>query len=274
MNSFRVFRLSNRPLISSLLKERWAARPHDLGDRSRSAAFDLPHLNIGSSDASAGSGQHPTRKWCAQRSCCAPTNIPSGVTWPLLVRWAVPTGRYASGAAAAGRGRHTRKPRGRAGRAFFPSAVRARVTALACTLPRDSGKPLSRWSASELARAVIQRGIVANISASTVKRWLAADQIKPWQYCSWQHPTDPRFLEKSHPHFGLVRACPRIEPPGPYHRVRGREDLDPGPQGQCGHDPRRTWPRHPCERSISAQRRRAIVCGPLGAPRRNLGALL
>jgi hypothetical protein len=67
---------------------------------------------------------------------------------------------------------------------FFPSAVRARVTALACTLPRDSGKPLSRWSAGELARAVIQRGIVSNISASTVKRWLQAEQIKPWQYRS------------------------------------------------------------------------------------------
>src|SRR5499427_5033973 len=210
MNSFRVFRLSNRPLISSLLKERWAARPHDLGDRSRSAAFDLPHLNIGSSDASAGSGQHPTRKWCAQRSCCAPTNIPSGVTWPLLVRWAVPTGRYASGAAAAGRGRHTRKRGSVAGRAFFPSAVRARVTALACTLPRDSGKPLSRWSASELARAVIQRGIVANISASTVKRWLAADQIKPWQYHSWQHPTDPRFLERAIPVLDLYERAQEL----------------------------------------------------------------
>src|SRR5215831_16248833 len=207
MNSFRVFRLSNRPLISSLLKERWAARPHDLGDRSRSAAFDLPHLNIGSSDASAGSGQHPTRKWCAQRSCCAPTNIPSGVTWPLLVRWAVPTGRYASGAAAAGRGRHTRKPRGRAGRAFFPSAVRARVTALACTLPRDAGKPLSRWSATELAHAVTQRGIVSNISASTVKRWLRADCIKPWQYRSWQQPTDPRFLGKAIPILDLYERA-------------------------------------------------------------------
>lgn len=81
------------------------------------------------------------------------------------------------------------------------------MTALACTLPRDSGKPLSRWSASELARAVIQRGIVANISASTVKRWLAADQIKPWQYRSWQHPTDPRFLEKAIPILDLYERA-------------------------------------------------------------------
>jgi hypothetical protein len=83
--------------------------------------------------------------------------------------------------------------------AFSPSAVRARVTALACTLPRDAGKPLSRWSAAELARAVIQHRIVRRISASTIKRWLQADRIKPWQYRSWQRPTDPRFLERAIP---------------------------------------------------------------------------
>jgi hypothetical protein len=73
------------------------------------------------------------------------------------------------------------------------------VTALACTLPRDSGKPLSRWSAAELARAVIQRRLVRGISASTIQRWLKADRIKPWQYRSWQRPTDPRFLERAIP---------------------------------------------------------------------------
>jgi DDE superfamily endonuclease len=84
-------------------------------------------------------------------------------------------------------------------RAFSPSAVRAQVTALACTLPRDSGKPLSRWSATELARAVVQCGIVRRISGATVRRWLKADRIKPWQYHSWQRPTDPRFLERAIP---------------------------------------------------------------------------
>lgn len=85
--------------------------------------------------------------------------------------------------------------------------MRAQVTALACTLPRDSGKPLSRWSATELARAVIQRGIVRSISAPTIKRWLKADQIKPWQYRSWQQPTDPRFLEKAIPILDLYERA-------------------------------------------------------------------
>jgi hypothetical protein len=48
------------------------------------------------------------------------------------------------------------------------------VTALACTLPRDSGKPLSRWSVTELACAVIQRGIVRRISPGTIYKWVAA----------------------------------------------------------------------------------------------------
>ena len=82
---------------------------------------------------------------------------------------------------------------------FPPSAMRAQVTALACTLPRDSGKSLSRWSASELARAVVQGGIVRRISCATVQRWLKADRIKPWQYHSWPRTTDPRFLERAIP---------------------------------------------------------------------------
>jgi len=81
------------------------------------------------------------------------------------------------------------------------------VTALACTLPRECGRPLSRWSAAELVRTVLQRRIVARISASTIKRWLQADQIKPWQYRSWQQPTDPRFLEKAIPILDLYERA-------------------------------------------------------------------
>jgi hypothetical protein len=112
-------------------------------------------------------------------------------------RCRLPTGRCASGGGAAGRGRPSGMRPDPAGRAFSPSAVRAQVSALACTLPRDSGKPLSRWSATELARAVIQRRIVRSISGSTIKRWLNADRIKPWQCHSWQRPTDPRFSERA-----------------------------------------------------------------------------
>jgi DDE superfamily endonuclease len=79
-------------------------------------------------------------------------------------------------------------------RAFSPSAVRVQVTALACTLPRDSGRPLSRWSAIELARTSSD---AASSGASQAPRSSAG--IKPWRYHSWQRPTDPRFLERAIP---------------------------------------------------------------------------
>ncbi|MBI5299631.1 MAG: IS630 family transposase [Deltaproteobacteria bacterium] len=82
-------------------------------------------------------------------------------------------------------------------RVFFPSTQRAQVTALACTLPRDSGKPFSRWSSSDLSQAAKERGIVKSISPSTIRLWLRQEKIKPWQTQSWQQPTDPRFLEKA-----------------------------------------------------------------------------
>lgn len=75
--------------------------------------------------------------------------------------------------------------------------MRAQVTALACTLPQDSGRPLSRWSSAELAQRVQDRRIVSSISAATIRRWLRQERIKPWQYRYWQKPTDPRFLEKA-----------------------------------------------------------------------------
>jgi DDE superfamily endonuclease len=84
------------------------------------------------------------------------------------------------------------------------------VIALACTLPRDSGKPLSRWSTAELARAVVQRRIVRRISGATIQRWLQADRIKPWQYHSWQRPTDPRFLERAIPVLTLYERAQRL----------------------------------------------------------------
>jgi hypothetical protein len=70
---------------------------------------------------------------------------------------------------------------------------------MACALPAERGVPLSRWSAQELAREAIGRGIVEQISGVTVWRWLSEDAIKPWQHRSWIFPRDPRFAEKAGP---------------------------------------------------------------------------
>lgn len=71
------------------------------------------------------------------------------------------------------------------------------VKALACELPSQSGVPLSRYSGRELARVVVQRGMVASISGSTIWRWLDRDAIRPWYHRSWIFPRDPDFAEKA-----------------------------------------------------------------------------
>jgi hypothetical protein len=71
------------------------------------------------------------------------------------------------------------------------------IKALACELPCNSGLPLSRLSSHDIATEAISRGIVAQISNTTVWRWLNEDAIKPWQYRSWIFPRDPYFEEKA-----------------------------------------------------------------------------
>jgi hypothetical protein len=83
------------------------------------------------------------------------------------------------------------------GRPVSPPDVVAQVKALACELPSESGIPLSRWSTGEIAREAIQRGIVADVSGTTIWRWLGEDAIKPWQYRSWIFPRDPQFEQKA-----------------------------------------------------------------------------
>lgn len=80
---------------------------------------------------------------------------------------------------------------------FFPPQVAIEVKALACQLPCEFDKPLSRFTTRELAALVIERGITASISGVTVWRWLNEDAIKPWQYRSWIFPRDPDFQQKA-----------------------------------------------------------------------------
>ena len=82
----------------------------------------------------------------------------------------------------------------------FPPEVRAQATALACSLPKEQGKPLSRWSLAEIAAGLVTLGMVVSIASSTICRWFAAEKLKPWRYHSWQHILDPQaFLERARP---------------------------------------------------------------------------
>ena len=71
------------------------------------------------------------------------------------------------------------------------------VKALACELPARAGVPLARWSRSELRRAVLAQGLSAEISGTTIWRWLSADALRPWRVRSWLFPRDPAFAAKA-----------------------------------------------------------------------------
>jgi transposase len=79
----------------------------------------------------------------------------------------------------------------------FADVAAAEVKAMACALPAETGVPLARWSSTELAAEAVARGLVDAVSASTVRRWLTGDAIKPWRCRSWIFPRDPDFAVKA-----------------------------------------------------------------------------
>jgi hypothetical protein len=90
------------------------------------------------------------------------------------------------------------KDRRRSGRPRrFAAEVVAEVKAMACEPPAARAVPLSRWSSAELAAQAVAEGLAVSVSASTVRRWLAEDAIKPWQHRSWIFPRDPDFAAKA-----------------------------------------------------------------------------
>ena len=71
------------------------------------------------------------------------------------------------------------------------------MKALACTLPAESELAAGAVVQCRPGRRSRSRGVVTSVSASTVRRWLAADAIKPWQHRSWIFPRDPDFAFKA-----------------------------------------------------------------------------
>ena len=60
--------------------------------------------------------------------------------------------------------------------------------ALACCEPFDYGRPISHWTARELAEEMVKQGIVESISPRHVGRLLEEAQIKPHQNRYWLTP--------------------------------------------------------------------------------------
>jgi hypothetical protein len=84
------------------------------------------------------------------------------------------------------------------------------VTALACTRPKDHGKPWQRWSSYKLAQVAHEEGISTSISPGSVNRLMKQERIKPWRYHLWQKSTDPKFVEKASPILDLYQKAPSL----------------------------------------------------------------
>lgn len=93
-----------------------------------------------------------------------------------------------------------------AGQAAFPPSVVVEVKALACELPSRLGLPFSRLSVADIRSEVIAQGILAEISGSTLWRWLSSDAIRPWRHRSWIFPRDPDFIKKAAPVLDLYEG--------------------------------------------------------------------
>src|SRR5215813_12220086 len=96
----------------------------------------------------------------------------------------------------------------------FTPLERAQITALACSAPREYGKPWRRWSGEKLAQVAVEQQIVPRLSPGTIRTWLRQDKIKPWRYHSWQHSTDPQFVEKAAPVLDLYQHAQALAAQG------------------------------------------------------------
>ena len=72
------------------------------------------------------------------------------------------------------------------------------MKALACELPANSGCAAGQVELpGPGCRGRHGAASSTSVSASTVRRWLAADALKPWQHRSWIFPRDPDFAVKA-----------------------------------------------------------------------------
>ncbi len=114
--------------------------------------------------------------------------------------------------------------RGKGVQPNFPPQVMVEVKALACELPYIHGIPLSRFSINDIRKEVLARGIVAQISGSTLWRWLHSDAIRPWYYRSWIFPRDPAFMEKAAPVLDLYEGLWEGKPLGEKDHVLSADE--------------------------------------------------
>jgi putative transposase len=78
------------------------------------------------------------------------------------------------------------------GPATFSLEQILQLFALACEKPEDYGRPISHWTAWELADEMAKQGIVERISPRHVRRLLDEADLKPHQSRYWLNPPPTR----------------------------------------------------------------------------------
>src|SRR4051794_16453055 len=104
---------------------------------------------------------------------------------------------------------------------FTPEQV-TQILAIACEPPAKSGRPITHWTAHELADEVVQRGLDASISPSQVSRYLREAALQPHKSRYWLNTTekDPaKFAQQAKAVCDTYLAAPGLEKSQGTHTV-------------------------------------------------------
>jgi transposase len=104
---------------------------------------------------------------------------------------------------------------------FTPEQITL-ILALACEPPEKSGRPITQWTAAELADEAQKRGIVPSISAAQVRRYLNEAALQPHKSRYWLNARegDPQqFQEKVEAVCTCYREAPALYAQANTHTV-------------------------------------------------------
>jgi transposase len=104
----------------------------------------------------------------------------------------------------------------------FTAEQVTQILAVACEPPEKSGRPITHWTAHELADEVVKRGIVDSISTTQVGRYLREAAMQPHKSRYWLNTTekDPvRFQGQVEAVCDTYREAPVLERTRDTHTV-------------------------------------------------------
>ncbi len=130
-------------------------------------------------------------------------------------------------------------------------------------MPARLEVPLSRLHVPDIAAEARSRGIVADISGTTIWRWLSEDAIRPWKQRSWIFPRDPQFETKAGRVLDLYARMWQGKPMGPRDFVISADEKT-SIQARVRCHP--TWVRHPGAIPGSSTSTTGVVPSPTWPP--------